>query len=107
MTEKLSTWAGGSTFEYEGSVTEGTRILYGIKPYSVTVSTDQYRALLNHFRDSEADMGTSRDSAPGDAWVHGYSGMSPRALLHPTLDRFCFTRVTLKGFRVSRRRFGL
>jgi hypothetical protein len=63
MTTKLDTWAGRSKFEYEGSVAEGTTIRYG-QGWTVTVSAEQYHALLNHFRDAETEMGTSRDTAP-------------------------------------------
>jgi hypothetical protein len=63
MTTSLATWAGRSRFEYEGSVAEGTTIRYG-QGWTVSVSAKQYRELLNHFRDTETDMGTSRDTAP-------------------------------------------
>jgi hypothetical protein len=64
MSKRLQTWAGRSEFEYEGSVTMGTRIHYGRKPWTAHMSAEQYRALLNHFRHNVADMGTSRDNPP-------------------------------------------
>lgn len=63
MSKTLSTWGGRSRFKYEGSVVDGTLIHYG-KAWSVRVSAEQYRALLNRFKGMEADMGTSRDTAP-------------------------------------------
>jgi choline dehydrogenase-like flavoprotein len=63
MSKQLSTWAGRSRFEYEGSVSQGTRISYG-KGWRVYVSPEQYRALLKHFKDAETEMGTSRDNPP-------------------------------------------
>ena len=33
--KSIETWVGRSEFDCEGSVAEGTRILYGKKPYSV------------------------------------------------------------------------
>ena len=63
MRKKLATWAGRSKFEYEGSVSVGTKIRYG-RGWSVSVSAEQYQALLKHFRSAEAEMGTSRDAAP-------------------------------------------
>ena len=72
MRKTLETWAGKSQFGYEGSVAEDTRIFYGKKPYSVSVSAEQYQALLSHFKGNVVDMGTSRDAAPANsvgAWL--------------------------------------
>jgi hypothetical protein len=71
MGKKLKTWRRRSQFEYEGSVAQGTKILYGKKPYSANVSAEQYQALLKYFKGAEAEMGTSFD-APPDASVGGW-----------------------------------
>jgi hypothetical protein len=55
----LPTWAGRSSFSYTGSVRHGTKITYGTGS-SMTISADQYAALLNHFRGRTVNIGTSR-----------------------------------------------
>jgi hypothetical protein len=42
---------------------QGTRIVYG-SGFSVTISADQYAALLNHFRGRIVNIGTSRTDRP-------------------------------------------
>jgi len=61
--KKLSTWAGRSEFEYEGSVATGTTIYYGSSS-SITVTANQYSALIQQYKDQAPNIGTSRDRAP-------------------------------------------
>lgn len=46
--KRLPTWAGKSSFEYEGTVKDGTVIYYG-KNYrwKQKITSEQYRRLLN------------------------------------------------------------
>jgi len=60
---KLETWAGRSTFEYEGSVQTGTRIKFGAN-HIVNVSSEDYSRLLTHFQGRIVPIGTSRDNPP-------------------------------------------
>lgn len=72
MRKRLPTWAGRISFEYSGSVAKGTEIWFGRKPYRETISTEQYSALLNHFRGATVDIGTSFDNPPTEsvgAWL--------------------------------------
>jgi hypothetical protein len=57
----LPTWTGKSRFKYEGSVTKGTEIWFGKNKRPITVSASQYARLLDHFREQEVPVGTSRD----------------------------------------------
>jgi len=59
----LKTWAGRSEFSYEGSVAQGTTIIYG-KRNRLNITASQYNALLNHFQSRTVDIGTSRDNPP-------------------------------------------
>lgn len=61
--EKLKTWAGRSSFEYSGSVKNGTTIMYG-NGHEKIISREQYISLLNHFKGKTVDAGTSRTNAP-------------------------------------------
>jgi hypothetical protein len=61
-----NTWSGRSTFEYEGLVETGTRIVYG-KGQTIVVTAGQYAALRRHFLDRVAPVGTSRTDRPGDS----------------------------------------
>jgi len=70
----LSTWAGRSEFEYDGSVSSGTTIYYGTG-FLTRVSKEQYSALLQYFRGQTVNIGTSRDRAPEGsigAWLQKY-----------------------------------
>ncbi|MFD3157091.1 hypothetical protein ACFIJ5_09555 [Haloimpatiens sp. FM7330] len=60
---ELATWAGGSTFKYDGSVKIGTRIYFG-ESGVVEISKLQYQALLKEYTGMTIDVGTSRDKAP-------------------------------------------
>ncbi len=62
----MKTWAGRSTFSYDGCIGRGTRIAYG-KGFSSTVSANQYAELLNYFRDRRVAIGTSRTEPPRDS----------------------------------------
>ena len=61
--QNLMTWAGRSKFSYNGSVKEGTEIIYG-KGFTAKVSSEQYAKLLGFFSGKVVDIGTSRDTAP-------------------------------------------
>lgn len=60
---KLKIWAGRSDFNYEGSISKGTRIYFG-NGNSVEVSATKYKELLNHFSGLSVNIGTSRTDAP-------------------------------------------
>jgi len=59
----LLTWAGKSSFEYSGSVKDGTTIVYG-KGFSVKVSPSDYSRLISLFTGSTVEIGTSRTNPP-------------------------------------------
>jgi hypothetical protein len=59
----LPTWAGKSSFEYSGSVKDGTTIVYG-KGFSVKVSPSDYSRLIRFFTGSTVEIGTSRTKPP-------------------------------------------
>jgi hypothetical protein len=59
----LNTWAGRSTFSYEGSVSQGTEIIYG-SGFLVKLSATQYTALLRNFHNRTVEIGTSRTDPP-------------------------------------------
>ncbi len=61
--QTLKTWAAKSKFSYTGSVKQGTRITYG-RGFSLSISASQYAELLNHFRGTTVDIGTSRTDPP-------------------------------------------
>ncbi len=69
----LPTWGEKSSFQYTGSVAEGTTIHYGTDyAHVASVSADEYAALLTQFCGRTANMGTSRDKAPAGsvgAWL--------------------------------------
>lgn len=48
---ELKTWGERSVFKYKGSITKGTEIYYG-KGYRISVSSEQYKELLNAFGES-------------------------------------------------------
>ncbi len=54
---ELSTWAGKSKFSYEGSVKEGTKIMFG-RGQSVFIYPEQYAKLLNTFSSKTVNVGT-------------------------------------------------
>lgn len=61
--KSLPTWGGRSEFEYDGSIPEGTVIYYG-SGFKISISSEQYSQLLNHFRGKSVNIGTSRDNPP-------------------------------------------
>ena len=71
----LSTWGGKSSFSYDGSVENGTKIYYGQKSH-INVTKEQYVSLLDCFRGITADAGTSRTGPPQTsvgAWLRRHA----------------------------------
>jgi hypothetical protein len=62
--QRLKTWAGRSTFSYEGSVAQGTLIRFGRLGWPVRIGAEGYRRLLEHFAGKTVHIGTSRDGPP-------------------------------------------
>ncbi len=62
----MKTWAGRSTFRYDGCIARGTKITYG-KGFSSTVSAKQYVELLDYFRGRRVAIGTSRTDPTPDS----------------------------------------
>ena len=61
----LPTWAGRSEFRYGGSVKEGVTIKYGNGfSYTQKISAQQFRNLLDYFRERTVNIGTSRTTPP-------------------------------------------
>jgi hypothetical protein len=61
----LPTWAARKTFQYEGSVKQGTWIYCGTNfQYSYEVPADQYASMLTKFSGQEVRIGTSRTDPP-------------------------------------------
>lgn len=60
---RLLTWAGRSSFNYEGSIITGTVIHYG-KGYKAFISENKYIELVEHFKGRIANIGTSHDNPP-------------------------------------------
>ncbi len=76
MSKKLSTWAGKSTFLYEGDpLSSGTPIYYGRDyNFSSRISASQYSAMINHFSGNRVPIGTSRTNPPRNSlgnWMQG------------------------------------
>jgi hypothetical protein len=62
---RLNTWAGRSTFIYDGSVKVGTIIKYGQGyKYKINITETQYKALINHFKGQTVQAETSRTNPP-------------------------------------------
>ena len=61
---RLKTWSGRSEFTYEGSIETGIVITYGSESACQRLSKAQLSALLERFRGSTVNIGTSRDTAP-------------------------------------------
>lgn len=62
---KLDTWAGQSTFVYEGCIRKGVTIHYGKEfSYNSEVSAGDLTRLLLVFGGKTVSMGTSRDNPP-------------------------------------------
>ena len=65
MPKTLRTWAGRSSFVYDGSVANGTEIRYGRNyRWRLRISHEQYKALLRRFKNHTVDIGTSRTNPP-------------------------------------------
>ena len=64
--QTLKTWANRSKFRYEGSIKEGTKIIYG-RGWSIYVPAERYRALLEHCGGRTVNIGTSRTTALPDS----------------------------------------
>jgi len=61
----LPTWAGRSEFRYAGSVNEGVTIKYGNGfSYTQKITAQQFRNLLDYFRERTVNIGTSRTTPP-------------------------------------------
>lgn len=61
--KQIPTWAERSSFHYEGSVANGTKIKLDSN-ITVNVKAEQFQALLNHFRGIPVNIGTSRTQPP-------------------------------------------
>lgn len=71
------TWAGRSSFDYDGSIPTGTAIRYGKSlNNSQTVTVTQWRELRKKFRNTDSVLGTSFDNPPngsiGHWWIQTY-----------------------------------
>jgi len=65
MAKTLQTWAGRSSFVYDGSVSQGTEIRYGKDHrWRLNISREQYEALLKYFKNRTVNIGTSRTDPP-------------------------------------------
>jgi hypothetical protein len=60
---EMRTWGGKAIFHYNGSVQEGTEISYG-RHYRITITKDNYRAILERFDGKRVPAGTSHDNPP-------------------------------------------
>jgi hypothetical protein len=63
MRTKLSTSSGRSKFEFEGSISGGTQLYYGVGQ-KTTVTKEQYQRLLSEFKGRTVKIGTSRCETP-------------------------------------------
>ena len=64
----LQTWAGGSVFDYDGSVKTGTTIYYGKnKSYKKVVPQNIYANLICHFSGKIRELATSRTDRGKDS----------------------------------------
>ena len=69
MKKRMSTWAGRSTFIYDGDpLKNGTKIKYGSGYQSkIVISASQYSAMINNFSKNRVPIGTSRDNPPSNS----------------------------------------
>jgi len=68
----VDTWKRRSQFVYNGNVNIGTEIIYG-NNRRISVSTQQYQTLINHFHGQIVEVSPSRtDPAAGslEQWLH-------------------------------------
>jgi DNA-3-methyladenine glycosylase I len=103
----LSTWAGRKTFQYDGSVKEGTLVYCGREFRNrYDVPADQYAAMLATFSGQELCIGTSRTPPPDGSlgkWLtdrYGQYGMT--SYIGPILIREGYA---VRGSRPDRIRF--
>lgn len=72
--QRLLTWGRESTFEYTGSVEQGTAIYYGEKG-KIILPSDLYKELLQHFDGQKVLLGNSaKEDAPAGSlgeWLFG------------------------------------
>lgn len=61
--KKLETWGGRSSFTYEGSVKDGTKIVFK-SGVVLKISTEEYKKILNYFKGKTVNIGTSRTVPP-------------------------------------------
>src|SRR5690606_16324121 len=104
---ELHTLTRKKSFYYKGSVTNGTTILFGQNRYA-TVTAEQYKELLQHFRGRTVLIGTSFTYPPSNsmgAWLLKH--VSSRALAsyiapilikegYAKLNRNSTTEITFK-----------
>ncbi len=102
MRIRLSTSAGRSEFEFEGSVSEGTHIYYG-NGHESYVTKAQYERLLSHFKGKTVKIGTSRcnrrDVPPGSlgGWINeNIQYRSLASYIVPILERERYIKHGLK-----------
>ena len=60
----MKTWAGRSEFTYSGCVGSGVKVVYGKTQSKISISQEQFKALLIHFRGRTLKMGTVRINPP-------------------------------------------
>lgn len=60
----IKTWAGKSTFGYNGCIAVGTDIYFGTGPSVIKVSAQEYLNLRQNFLGKVVAVGTSFDNPP-------------------------------------------
>lgn len=63
---EMRTWGGKAIFHYNGSVQEGTKIIYG-NQYQIIITKENYMAILHEFYGKTVPAGTSRDNPPDNS----------------------------------------
>ena len=61
--KEISTWGGKSKFTYDGSVSEGTKIVFK-SGVVLKFSKEEYEKILNFFIGKAVNIGTSRTNPP-------------------------------------------
>lgn len=103
----LPTWGGRRTFQYDGSVKEGTRVYCGKDfQYRYDVPADQYAKMLAKFSGEEVSIGTSRTTPPngslGEWLTNQYGQFGMTSYIGPILIREGYA---VRGSRSDRIRF--
>ena len=103
----LPTWAGRKSFQYDGSVKEGTCVYCGADfQYPCEVPADQYAAMLDKFSGQEVSIGTSRTTPPNGSlgkWLtEQYGQYAMTSYIGPILLREGYA---MRGSRSDRIRF--